>query len=248
MIVATPSKEEIEKLIKKQGFVAFLEGSDNGATTGKPSVFKFRLANTLNQPPLGTLTLTAEVQSLTGNKVIIPATVSSKIPSVYEVSYTPCKRGRHQLTISACNFEVATFPIFVNHSPRNLGKPARMIELETTWRIALSENGDIYISQNTLQCYIHLNCNGFVKQVVKCKDISAARGIDVDSNTGSVYISGDHKLQKHNSDGQLVKEIGGTDVGDQFGEFHDPNDIRSYKNRVYVCDSGNGRVQFLIQS
>ena len=240
MIVATPSKEEIEKLIKKQGFIAFLEGSGTGATTDKPSVFEFCLTDTLNRPSHGSLTITAEVQYLTDNEVAVhvPATVSSKVPSFYEVSYTPFERGWHQLTISVCNAKVATFPIFVTHSPR---KPVRKIKLDTTWRIALSENGDIYVSQNTYKCYVHLNCDGVIKKVVK-SDI-LARGIDTDSTTGNVYISGDHKLQKYNSDGQLVKEIGDIDTGDQPGEFHDPNDIRFYKNRVYVCDSGNRRVQ-----
>ena len=65
----------------------------------------------------------------------------------------------------------------------------------------------------------------------------------MDSKTGSVYISGSHKLQKYNSCGELVKEIGSLNCGAQPGKFHEPNDIRFYKNRVYICDSGNGRVQ-----
>lgn len=82
MIIAIPSKDEFEKFINKQGFVAFLEGSNTRATTGKQSIFMFRLTNTQDQPSLGSLTITAEVQSLTGDKAIIPATIRSKIPSV----------------------------------------------------------------------------------------------------------------------------------------------------------------------
>ena len=240
MIVATPSVGQIDRLIKKQGFIAFLDGSDTGATTGKKSTFKFRLIDIHNQPSIGKSTISAEVKSLTGHNLIVPATVNSKIPSVYEVSYTPCKRGRHQLTVRVNSIEMATFMIFVNHPPSSLGTPIRIIKSANAWRIALSESGDVYITQYRVECYVHLNRNGSVKRIVKC---IAARGIEVDSNTGCVYISGNHKLQKYNSCGELVKEIGSLNPGSQPGEFHKPNDIRFHKNRVYICDSGNGRVQ-----
>ena len=245
MIVATPSVGQIDRLIKKQGFIAFLDGSDTGATTGKKSTFKFRLIDVHNQPSIGKSTISAEVKSLTGHNLIVPATVNSKIPSVYEVSYTPCKRGRHQLTVRVNSIEMATFMIFVNHPPSSLGTPIRIIKSDSAnaWRIALSENGDVYITQYRIECYVHLNCNGSVKHIVKCVDNIAARGIEVDSKTGSVYISGNHKLQKYNSRGELVKEIGSLNCGAQPGKFHEPSDIRFYKNRVYICDSGNGRVQ-----
>ena len=243
MILATPSKCQIKKLVKNQGFIAFIDGSDTGATTGKASIFKFRLIDAHSQPSVGTLTITTELKSLAGHHLIVPTKVSSKIPSVYEVSYTPQRRGRHQLIIRINTIEMATFPIFVNRPPTSLDTPIGMIKSEAAWRIALSKKGDIYLTQYTLEQFVCLNCGGSVKQVVKCADIVAARGIEVDSQTGSVYISGNHKLQKYNSDGQLIKEVGGTDHGNRPGELHEPNDIRFYKSRVYICDSGNGRVQ-----
>ena len=248
MITAIPSKDEFEKFISKQGFIAFLaiEGSHTGATIGKPSVFKFRLTNVQDQPSLGSLTITAKVQSLAGNKVIVPAAISSKIPSVYEVSYTPDERGRHQLIIQVNTNETATFPIFVNHLVTSLGTPVRVIKSGATncaWRIALSDNGDIYFTQHRIECYVHLDHNGQVKRTVKCVKNKFARGIEVDSKTGSVFISGNHKLQKYNSCGELVKEIGDVTPGAQPGKLHEPNDVRFHKNKIYICDSGNGRVQ-----
>ena len=243
MILATPSKCEIEKLVKKQGFVAFIDGSDSGATTGKASIFKFHLIDAHGQPLVGTLTITIELKSLAGHQLIVPTKVNRKIPSVYEVLYTPQRRGRHRLTIQINTIEMAAFPIFVNRPPASLDTPIGMIKSEAAWRIALSESGDIFVTQYSLEQFVCLSSGGFIKQVVKCVDIMAARGIEVDSKTGSVYISGDHKLQKYNSDGQLVKEVGGTHPGNRPGELSEPNDIRFYKNRVYICDSGNGQVQ-----
>ena len=171
MIVATPSVGEVDRLIEKRAFIAFLDGSDTGATTGKRSVFKFRLIDAHDQPLLGTLNITAELQSLIDRKSIVPATINSKIPSVYEVLYTPCERGHHQLTLRVNSIEMATFVIFVNHPPSSLGTPIRIIKSEGTknaWRIALSENGDVYITQHKLERYVHLNRNGSVEQIVNC--------------------------------------------------------------------------------
>jgi hypothetical protein len=246
MIIALPSKDEFEKFINKQGFVAFLEGSSTRAVTGKRSIFMFRLTNTQGQPSLGSLTITAEVQSLTDNKAIVPASIRNKIPSVFEASYTPSVRGRHQLIVKINTNETATFPIFVSHPLTSLGTPVRVIKSEATnhaWRIALSDNGDIYFTQQRIECYIHLDHNGSVKRIVKCIKNKLARGIEVESKTGSVFISGSHKLQKYNSCGELVKEIGDATPGAEPGELHEPNDVRFHKNRIYICDSGNGRVQ-----
>jgi DNA-binding beta-propeller fold protein YncE len=111
------------------------------------------------------------------------------------------------------------------------------------WRIALSDNGDVYFTQWSIECYVHLDPSGSVRRTVKCIKNKFARGIEVESKTGSVFISGNHKLQKYNSCGELVKEIGDVTPGAQPGELHEPNDVRFHKNRIYICDSGNGRVQ-----
>ena len=239
MIIATPSKVEVEKFIKKRGFIAFLEGSNIGVMTSKPSTIKLQF---VNQPPsLGALTVSAELQSLVGRPWIVPAKVSRKAPSIYELSYTPRKRGRHQLTVRINNEDVATYPVLVHHSPKNLGTPIREFKYECTWRIALSKNGDIYVTQYSLKRYVHIHRCGAIKRIVKCIDNCSAKGIDVDSKTGSVFISDSNKLQKYNSVGKFVKQI--SSHGSQPGQFDHLNDIRFYKNRLFVCDSGNGCVE-----
>jgi tripartite motif-containing protein 2/3/tripartite motif-containing protein 71 len=243
MIVATPSKEQVEKLIKTYGFIAFLEGTSFEAMTSKPSVIKLRFVNAIDQPSVGALTgIGAELQSLIGRPWVVPAKVSYKSPSIYELSFTPRKRGRHQLTVRIGDTDIiATYPIFVHHPPKNLHTPIRKFEYESTWRIALSNTGDIYVTQFSLKRYIHVHRCGAIKRIVKCVDDTTAKGIYVDSKTGSVFISGDNRVQKYNSVGRLVKQI--ESHGSQPGEFCYLNDIRFYKNRVYVCDSGNGKIQ-----
>lgn len=245
MTVATPSLYEFENIIKKQGFVALLEGKDVGALTGQRSLFKLRLTDLHSRPSNVTATIGTELTSLI-DKSIIPTIVTSKIPSVYEVSFTPNTRGRHQLKVMVNDAEVATYQVIVNHRPTSLGTPVREMKSSGTshaWRISLSANGDAYVTRYTCGQYAHLDRNGSLKRNVKCVDNETVRGIAVDSLTGDVYVSGNHRLQKYNSCGELVREAGGASAGSRPGEFHEPNDIRFYRNEVYICDSGNGRVQ-----
>ena len=66
-------------------------------------------------------------------------------------------------------------------------------------------------------------------------------GITTDSD-GSVYITTeDHKVQKFSRCGELVKTVGKR--GLNAGEFNWLFDIRYHNHKVYVCDSGNGRVE-----
>ena len=77
---------------------------------------------------------------------------------------------------------------------------------------------------------------------VPCKDIMFARGIAVTTEGGGVvvYITGNHKLQKY-KDGCLIEQLG--NEGLRVNQFSDPNGVRVYNDSVYVCDSGNSRIQ-----
>ena len=48
------------------------------------------------------------------------------------------------MTVRIDGTDIATSPIFVHHSPKNLGNLIRKFKYESTWRIAVSDNGDIY--------------------------------------------------------------------------------------------------------
>lgn len=245
VVIAMPSPYKLENLVTKQGFVALLEGKDKGATIGQRSLFKLRLTDLHNRPSNVTATVGTELSSLV-DKSIIPTIVTNKIPSVYEVSYTPNTRGRHQLKVMINDYGVASYQVLVDHSPISLGTPVRELKSRGTdhaWRISLSTNGEMYITRYTCGQYAHLDCDGSLKRNVECVNNETARGIAVDTVTGNVYISGNHRLQKYNLCGELVRESGGANAGNQPGEFYEPNDIRFFKNKVYICDSGNGRVQ-----
>ena len=51
----------------------------------------------------------------------------------------------------------------------------------------------------------------------------------------------DHKLHKFNKEGALLKSVGGE--GKEPGQLISPNGNRVRGNKVFVCDSGNHRIQ-----
>ena len=54
-------------------------------------------------------------------------------------------------------------------------------------------------------------------------------------------MTSEHKLQKYDSNGKLIKCIGAE--GTKEGEFNSLRGITLHKNQVYVCDRNNDRLQ-----
>ena len=66
------------------------------------------------------------------------------------------------------------------------------------------------------------------------------KGIATD-DSGNIYVSSLHKLQKFTSTGELIKCVGRK--GGKEGEFDDPHGLTLRDNLVYVCDINNHRIQ-----
>ena len=122
-------------------------------------------------------------------------------------------------------------------------------ELERPWRLAIGQDRRIYYTGNTSTSFSILIPGEEQPRRVQCEDIMFARGIAVATERDEatelevtvVYITGNHKLQKYTGDGRRIEQLG--NEGSGFNQFSDPNGVRVYKGRVYVCDSGNCRIQ-----
>ena len=64
--------------------------------------------------------------------------------SIYELSYTPTTRGRHELTVYINKIKIKTFQVFVQHPPTELGTPLRVIEKVNPWYIAVGDRGELF--------------------------------------------------------------------------------------------------------
>ena len=175
----------------------------------------------------------------------------SQTPSTYELSYTPTTRGRHQLTVQVNNNEIGMFPVFMQHPPSQMGSPVIVIEGVQSIYIAVDDKRELFVTEPCQ--YTMLDAQGQRVLTIRSRVEKSPfgdgdlTGITTDGE-GNVYIASgrgltasDHKLHKFNRQGEVVKSVGKR--GGNVGEFDYPWGVRYHNHHVYVCDSGNGRVQ-----
>jgi DNA-binding beta-propeller fold protein YncE len=167
-------------------------------------------------------------------------------------SISSLQRGRHKLVIKVSDMEVLTQEVFIRQPPSLIRDPIytrTMHGFDSIWRLAIDQRrGNIYTTNNDGSgAYSILSLQKGQEQLmktVKCQYIWNIRGIAVDDSE-NVYVSGDYKVQKYDSDGQLVASIGWCEAGSAWYQFNDPNGVVCSGGCVYVCDSQNRRVQVL---
>ena len=241
--VAVPPPTSLKELCKKS-CVANVDGPGlKSATTKQVAKFTVHTLDTHGKPPPAQQHVSAELKSLVDGSVL-PATVVTRTPSTYELSYTPTTRGRHQLTVRVNNTEIGTFQVFVHHPPTQLGTAVRVIDgMKGPYYMAISDT-ELFVTEDYR--YTVLNMQGQRVLTIGSEGKPPFGGrhpisIATDGD-GSVFIaSNDHKLWKFSRRGELEKSIGKRGRND--GDFDDPWGVRYRNHQVYVCDSGNARVQ-----
>ena len=212
------------------------------ATIKQVSKFTVHTYDTHGQPPPSVQqNVSAELKSLVDGSVL-QATVVSQNSSIYELSYTPITRGRNQLTVRVNNTEVGTFLVFVQHPPTQLGTPVRVIERVRPHFIAVCD-GELFVTEHWDYRYTVLDAQGQRALTIGSKrnlpfGDGGPTGIATDGE-GNVYVASDHKVQKFNRHGEVVKLVRKRSSC----EFEYPWGVRFHNHQVYMCDSSNGRVQ-----
>ena len=180
------------------------------------------------------------------SKKLVSVTMTT--PSRYEVTYTPVSRGRHKLHVQVNDKEIngSPFTVTVYPDPKQLGHPVRTVTgLELPYGIAFNNREEMIVSE----CFGHrlsiLDTRGqkirtFGSHGDSPHQMIRPRGIATD-DSGNIYVSSEHKLQKFTSTGELIKCVGRE--GGKEGEFDDPRGLTVRDNLVYVCDRNNHRIQ-----
>ena len=242
--VAVPPPTSLEELCKKS-CVCVAKVDDQSATTKQLSKFTVHTHDIHGQPHQVKLHVSANLKSLVDGSVL-QATVVSRTPSTYELSYTPTTRGHHQLTVRVNNTEIGTFQVFVQHPPTQLGTPVRTIDLGVKpLYIAVGDKGELFVTEHWDSQYTVLSPQGQRLLNVGSKGKPPfgdgwPTGIAADGKS-NVYVASGHKVQKFNRYGQLVKSVG--KKGINTGEFHWSRGVKYHNHQVYVCDKDNGRIQ-----
>ena len=174
--------------------------------------------------------------------------VTVATPSRYEVTYAPVSRGRHKLHVQVNDKKIngSPFAVTVYPDPKQLGHPVRTVtDLDWPNGIAFNNREEMIV----IECGAHrlsiLDTRGqkirtFGSRGDSPHQMIQPAGVATD-DSGNIYVSSRHKLQKFTSTGELIKCVGWK--GGKEGEFDVPRGLTLRDNLVYVCDGNNHRIQ-----
>ena len=221
------------------------------AETGQQAHFEVHLVDVAGDPCMTEQQVTAELGSLVDSSVI-PASVAHKTPDIYEVSYQPNTRGRHDLSVRVNDVPVqgSPFLVYARQAPHLLGRPVRVIyDLTEPCMVTTTSSGELVVSEDRKISIISRD-----GERIRSIDTSSVRsgirryklnpwGVAVDEDSNIYVTDGEsHRLFKFNSDGKLLKSVGGE--GGRTGQFGYPRGIAlSQDNKLFVCDVNNHRIQ-----
>ena len=222
------------------------------AETGQETHFEVHLVDMAGDPCTTEQQVTAELRSLMDSSVT-PTSVVHKTPDIYEVSYQPNTRGRHKLSVVMNDEPVqgSPFLVYIRQAPHLLGRPVRVIKnaVSSPYMVAINSSGELVVSEH---CKISV-ISGDGKRIRSIDTTSVRSGIRryklkpnwvaVDENS-HIYVSDteSYRLSRFNSDGKLVKSVGGD--SNKTGQFNYPCGIAlSKNNKLFVCDSLNHRIR-----
>ena len=216
------------------------------ATTNQQALFTLDLVDTQGHVCETMQSIRAELKSESDtNGTTIKATLLKHASPTYEMAYTPIKRGRHVLSVQVNNVDIASFKVFVQHPPTQLGTPASVITGVHPNRIALTSDGSLCISESQF-CRVSIFGRDGKKVcsigMMGCPPFGYARttGVAIHSN-GDMYVSTfASKVYRLDKKGEVIACVGREGTGN--GEFKWADGLRIYNDQLYVCDYGNSRV------
>ena len=147
-------------------------------------------------------------------------------------------RGRHKLHVQVNDKEIngSPFTVTVYPDPKQLGHPVRTVTgLVAPYGIAFNNREEMIVSERSAHRLSILDTRGqkirtFGSYGDSPHQMIGPAGVATD-DSGNIYVSSLHKLQKFTSTGELIKCVGGE--GGKEGEFGDPRGLTLRENLVY---------------
>ena len=235
---------ELQRSLIAASYTCHVSGPGLSATANYPTHVIVELSDASGQPCSLRQNVTAELQSVDQSSVV-PATVSMRSLSQYEVSYTALSRGQHKLHVRLNGSEVrgSPFNITVYPDPTQLGTPVRVVTgLKKPWDIAINSHGEMVVSSGLGDRVFLLEDSGGkeIRTYGSVDQMRSPTGVAVDSDD-NVYVASYHKLQKFSRDGHLIKCVGQHESKDR--KLDHPRGVRLHNGLIYVCDRGNDCIQ-----
>ena len=166
---------------------------------------------------------------------------------LYEVTYTPMARGRHELTfeVEGRPIDGSPFLVFVKIPPSKLGNPVMVIDhLRHPYAVVFDAEEHLLVTESggqKIKVFKKGEKTLSLKEFAEHK-IDSPTGLALDTE-GNIYVANvsSHSVSKYNREGTCVKVVGRE--GNQKGEFNHPSGITVIGENVFVCDRNNSRIQ-----
>ena len=168
----------------------------------------------------------------------------------YDISFTPHTRGKHQLTIRLGGVNIPGSPFIL--SPKMRGKPVNIISgLHNPWGVVITKNEEIVVAESGAHCITILNKKGkkvksFGRRGTKEGQFIYPCGVAI-SQDGHILVTDDHRLQKLTFEGDCVKSVGSSKIGNGPLQFNIPIGITVHPTtgQIFIADTQNHRIQVL---
>ena len=186
-----------------------------------------------------------------GGETVLQCPVVDNGDGTYLVRVKPTLVEQYQFSLTMHGQDIHGSPFNFRVVPVRqctITDPLQSIGIKRPHSIAFSESCDLYVTCQD-DCCVHVfNSAGQKKYTIGSSFgrneplLVMPCGIDVHGDTVYVADSKAHKIHVFAKGGELLNAHGkeGSDVG----EFSHPHDVKiSPESKIYICDSGNNRVQ-----
>ena len=218
IVVEVRCAEELKKLCREKAIVTSV---DPAKSTVQGDGFKSAEINKLSKVTLHTVSpngkphkkpvvVKAKLTTISSGSVV-EAKVKQGQSGTYEIEYTPCVRGRHQLEVTVNGLPVAgsPFPVFVKISHSQLIEPKKCCFFRKGWGVAINSRNEMLLT-NSNNDIILLDTAGNQLRILSVSSygLEGIFGIALDEND-NIYLTdiGTKSVHKFDKNGKEIKAV-----------------------------------------
>ena len=226
----------------------------NACYVGKKSTITLNLQTQDGSPLSVPLSLISCELSSADDSQLISCDINVTQSGNYDISFTPCTRGKHQLKVrlGGVNIPGSLFTLHITTSPEMRGKPVNVISgLTSPYGVANTKNEDIVVAELYANRITILNKEGkkvksFGTEGTKEGQFTHPRGVAI-SHDGHILVTDNHRLQKLTFEGDCVKSVGSGETGNGPLQLNTPIGITVHPTtgQIFIADTFNHRIQVL---
>ena len=183
--------------------------------------------------------INSTLKSLVEPASLVQGKVVGRGVGMYDITFTPRVRGRHDLTVTVNGKEIAGSPfrVFVKIHPTQLGQPVRTITgLDMPWGIAINSKQQLMVAESRGKKITIMERDGKRVQTIECDKFKGPRGVATGPD-GAIYVTDSDAqcLFKFDKEGKLLTTVQ--------NNLKSPYSVKIIRNQLYVADRNSNLVK-----